>query len=70
MPNDGGPAFPALFGGEAFKPGMTLRDYFAAQAMQSIVSVLNKGIRAPDIPLMVQDAYAIADAMLAQRERK
>ena len=47
--------------------GMTLRDYFAAKAMQSIVSVLHKGIRPADIKTMCNDSYIIADAMLKAR---
>ena len=45
--------------------GMTLRDYFAAKAMQGIVSI---GIRPADIPTMCVDSYAIADAMLEARK--
>ena len=46
--------------------GMTLRDYFAAQAMQSIIT------REGQDALVVEDiaftAYQYADAMLKQRE--
>jgi hypothetical protein len=49
---------------------MTLRDYFAAQAMQGIVSVLNRGIRPTDMEAVCKDAYAIADAMLKARGEK
>lgn len=68
---DGGPAFP--FGqisettGQPvngfYDPGMTLRDYFAAKAMQAM---LTRG--APlDSDQMALDAYVYADAMLAAR---
>ena len=50
--------------------GMDLRDYFAAKAMQSIVSVLHQGIRPSDIKTMCVDSYTIADAMLEAREVK
>ncbi|KGB00633.1 hypothetical protein DR73_502 [Enterobacteriaceae bacterium ATCC 29904] len=43
-------------------PGMTLRDYFAAKAMQAIVDVGHS----PD--LFANHAYKIADAMLRARE--
>lgn len=80
--NDGGPAFPvstmfeegAAGYGHQDGPatyqfsGMTLRDYFAAKAMQSIVSLLHAGIRASDIGNMARDAYVIADEMLKARE--
>jgi hypothetical protein len=46
---------------------MDLRDYFAAKAMASILSVLVQGIRPYDVPKMAQDAYFVADAMLKAR---
>lgn len=64
----GGPAFPVpgLQHDEDFN-GMTLRDYFAAQALQAL-------IRADDYlegnwsnENVAQDAYALAGAMLAAR---
>lgn len=51
--------------GEAH-PGMLLRDYFAAKAMQAIII----GNRADECALGIgaaKDAYAVADAMLAVR---
>jgi len=66
----GGPAFPAQdHHGQKFT-GMTLRDYFAAKAMQGIVSVLNRGIRPTDMEAVCKDAYAIADEMLKARGKK
>ena len=65
MSNDtGGPAFPAHhFDLAESEHGMTLRDYFAAQAMQAL---LTQGhIARPNVPGI---AYAVADAMLKQRE--
>ena len=48
--------------------GMTLRDYFAAAALQGILSSPDGG---PDEWQKVADAaYYAADAMLAARERK
>jgi hypothetical protein len=46
--------------------GMTLRDYFAAKAMQAIVS---RGI-VNEVPLEIYatNAYKMADAMLKARE--
>jgi hypothetical protein len=60
--NTGGPAFPspAL---QTFKEGMTLRDYFAAKAMQGIVS--NGDV---DPQKISQASYIIADAMLKARQ--
>jgi hypothetical protein len=64
----GGPAFP-VFPEHSYSTGMTLRDYFAAKAMQGIVHVLVQGIRPSDVGLMAADSYAIADAMLKAREQ-
>jgi hypothetical protein len=46
--------------------GMTLLDYFAAKAMQGMLSE-NSGIRYPTDEL-VKFAYTIADAMMKERE--
>jgi hypothetical protein len=48
--------------------GMTLRDYFAAHAMQAILSTTAQGIRPTDIGFMADDVYKIADAMMKARE--
>ena len=52
--------------GQPFQ-GMTLRDYFAAKAMQS----MNSREDYSDVPaeFIAQDAYALADAMLKAREQ-
>ena len=56
-------------GGPAFLEGMTLRDYFAAQAMQAIIQVDETS--APTQSKHCDDAakrsYGFADAMLAAR---
>jgi hypothetical protein len=46
--------------------GMTLRDYFAAKAMQGMLSE-NSGIRYPTDEL-VDFAYKVVDAMMKARE--
>jgi hypothetical protein len=58
----GGPAFPT---GTAYQ-GMTLRDYFAANAMQALLSE-PKVTR--DLMLYAGAAYDVADAMLEAREK-
>lgn len=70
MKNTGGPAFPEL-GNVGYnsdwqcEAGMTLRDYFAAKAMQGIISSdCNYGAFGD----LASDAYCIADAMLEARE--
>lgn len=45
--------------------GMTLRDYFAAKALQGLLAS-----DPYDAPLLVEDAYRYADAMLKEREAK
>ena len=45
--------------------GMTLRDYFAAKAMQSLVALDRTAAT-----MTAEDAYAMADAMLAARDKK
>jgi hypothetical protein len=67
--NTGGPAFPhtveykgAECGGVVPHGGMTLRDYFAAKAMQVLCAsdMTNQRLAA--------EAYDVADAMLKARE--
>ena len=66
--NTGGPAFPAhhfdLAEGEH---GMTLRDYFAAKAMQALFASLKAG-KEHQVASIPGTAYAVADAMLRARE--
>ena len=44
-------------------PGMTLRDYFAAKAMQSIINHEKTEVGTAEL------AYSIADAMIKEREK-
>ena len=69
--NTGGPAFPCeTLGvdehGEYRKPyeGMTLRDYFAAKAMQGMMHDVSQ----PVGEVIAEWAYQVADAMLKARE--
>lgn len=72
--HDGGPAFPQVESqqvgerGEyhmeiSSSGGMSLRDYFAAKAMQAIRSDASFPLRS-DAAAVADRAYAIADAML------
>ena len=54
------PAFPSVFDHER---GMTLRDYFAAKAMQALL-----GYEESTLENDAEVAYAMADAMLKARE--
>lgn len=70
----GGPAFPEIriVNGDNYNPptklyygGMTLRDYFAAKAMQADMT---SGIHENDFVWSAGRAYKMADAMLKARE--
>ncbi|HDR8938761.1 TPA: hypothetical protein QDA76_002241 [Burkholderia vietnamiensis] len=70
---DGGPAFPEVPGdcnGYEGKPGMTLRDYFAAKAMETLPAPPNRVGAAEnrrDLDSWAARCYALADAMLRAR---
>jgi hypothetical protein len=70
--DDGGHAFPADASTNLFSRGMTLRDYFAAKAMQGLMgrSWCDAAGNAPDniYQIWSESAYAIADAMLKARQ--
>jgi len=64
--DESGPAFPSESHQYGPALGMTLRDYFAAKAMQAIIT----GNNADHCTLGIgaaRDAYNVADAMLAAR---
>ena len=73
--NTGGPAFPrnVLDHGHGVKTvhesGMTLRDYFAAKAMQGMCATLGEVSGEPFWNVLASDAYKMADAMLKAREQ-
>ena len=63
----GGSAFPQAVA--TLASGMTLRDYFAAKAMQGILASSAPITRKIDVDQLVAVvAYKIADAMLKARE--
>lgn len=66
------PAFPQLkYKDTEHFEGLTIRDYFAAQAMQAILS--NSKFSSPNGCFSIKNievAWEIADAMLAEREKK
>ncbi len=76
-PKDGGAAFPVPAGVVA-RPGMSLRDWFAGQALAGLGDWCpNNDDGSPVEPFtpktirsrQVEWAYAVADAMLAEREK-
>lgn len=61
-------AFPTAIPDNAFfQEGMTLRDYFAAKAMQGILCS-GKGIHSDQF-MLSRDSYEVADAMLEARNK-
>jgi hypothetical protein len=70
----GGPAFPRPFSIDDVDPdvsypahiGMTLRDYFAAKAMQADMT---DGVHESDFAWSAARAYKMADAMLEARKQ-
>lgn len=81
---DGGSAFPMLppvepdrYSGWPASPGMSLRDYFAGQALTTAFGIWHEGYAGgAGFPLdgengaqcIAETAYQIADAMIAARE--
>ena len=88
MTHDGGPAYPTrnpeqryLSGGGlevvsgTYEPGMSLRDYFAGEALDGMIYGPNTP-RDPDIMPLDEEAkriakmsYMVADAMLKERSK-
>lgn len=66
--DDGGPAFPTEETEQYIAGwGMSLRDYFAAQAIAGMNIVMSSGGAAENKAAI---AYEIADAMLARRRKQ
>lgn len=77
----GGPAFPYIETGDSgVREGMTLRDYFAAKAMQALITEPSWGDgctptycrmseeKNDEAKMIAQSAYKLADAMLGARK--
>lgn len=64
----GGPAFPPMHDPDTHASGMTLRDYFAAKALQSICAAPEHLDRIGSFKNAAATAYELADAMLAARD--
>lgn len=80
MKNDGGPAFPSHgqiidreMGNPFIMMGMSLRDYFAAAALNGVIALTLKRAELADAGKDVKQwaswSYSIADAMLAERSK-
>ncbi len=69
--NDGGPAFPNVPSDpqyQSWDEGMSLRDYFAGQALAGMLAVENSD--AHNDATLARYAYCLADAMLEARNQK
>jgi hypothetical protein len=66
--DDGGLAFP--FDSQGIQPygGMSLRDWFAGQALGHIPELLKSMCLNPCYEMIAKHSYAIADAMIAARK--
>ena len=76
--DDGGPAFPGPYVNEDKslevlwkQQGMTLRDYFAAKAMQGMLAnpKLQEQILKAGQSWIEESAWAVADAMIKERSK-
>lgn len=73
--DDGGPAFPTMTDGGYARGGMSLRDWFAGQALPAVLmdtaqvkAVADRmGICLTDA--IAEVSYEVADAMLAERKK-
>lgn len=79
MSNTGGPAFPTdnyaaiVPISTGYSEGMTLRDFFAAKAMQGLMGREWSHLKVADAELFAvwaKGSYFAADAMLVAREQK
>ena len=67
--DDGGPAFPMPPSSEYVHPGedgMSLRDYYAGQAL---IGMMNKWDTSPNKNI-ARACYQVADALVAERRRR
>ena len=70
--DDGGPAFPVISDVIGHNEGMSLRDWFAGQAIGSVMQVCANDTLEPGetiTDLFARRAYRVADAMLAARAK-
>ena len=80
--DNGGPAFPvrgfkqrstAGFEGKVqgqLRHGMSLRDYFAGQALTGLLWADNSATDPEVAPEVARDAYLLADAMIAEKRKR
>jgi hypothetical protein len=61
-------AFPTGTGVTPYNPGMTLRDYFAAKAMQEFLDEVGSQSDQVWFDQIAKNAYRMADTMMKARE--
>ncbi len=69
---NGGPAFPVTEAENQYRrtsEGMTLRDYFAAKAMQGLLNGYEARLNQERIDNLTERAFTLADAMLEARKQ-
>ncbi|WP_395451155.1 hypothetical protein ACHMW7_16010 [Aminobacter sp. UC22_36] len=72
---DGGPAFPVLYGQTNGLDGMSLRDWFAGQQAAAAMTSANglgsfsKAERVAAFKIVAEISYEVADALLAARSK-
>ena len=69
MSGDGGPAFPKQSADGEWYEGMSLRDWFAGQAMQVIVAEQARRGDKMTREVFAANCYWYADAMLAEKAK-
>jgi hypothetical protein len=69
-PIEFGSVFPLTTSDDYMSVGMTLRDYFAAKALQGILVSHILKLDAPSISNFAKTSYTYADAMLLARGNK
>ena len=63
MSNGNSPAFPCQDNNKQIYTGMNLRDYFALEALNSLLRVKSY----KDVKKFAEESYKLADAMLDER---
>lgn len=65
----GGPAFPCKSYSGMMSEGVSIRDYFAAKALQGLLAQSGGNAMGSDLGLGAVWAYQMADAMLEARKQ-
>ncbi len=69
-PRDGGPAFPLVVEGFLPEPGVSVRDWFASDALKVTLREESFAQGESSLAIDVARAYRVADLMLAERAKE